>query len=101
MVLESLIFDNASYFNSIDVTQYALENGIKVKYYANYCPHGNGLEEYSNKILINNLKKIVATNHRDWHTNIFNALWVDRITPKFSIQNYAYFLVYGKESVIQ
>ena len=42
-VPKSLVFDNASYFNSIDVTQYALEKGIKKKYFVNYYSQGNGL----------------------------------------------------------
>ena len=42
-VPDSLAFDNASYFKSIDLTQYALEKGIKVKYSTNYYPQGNGL----------------------------------------------------------
>ena len=42
----------------------------------------------------------MATNHRDWHINIFNALRADRITPKFAIGNSPYFLVYGKELVL-
>ena len=37
-VPKNLVFDNASYFNSIDLTQYALEKGFKVKYSANYYP---------------------------------------------------------------
>ena len=79
-VPESLVFDNASYFNSIDLTQYALEKGIKVKYSANYYPQGNGLAESSNKNLINILKKTMATHHKDWHTKLLIALWADQIT---------------------
>ena len=37
-VPETLFFENASYFNSIDLTQYSLEKGIKVKYSTNYYP---------------------------------------------------------------
>ena len=97
---EYLGFYNASYFNSIDLTQYALENGIKVKYYANYYPQGNGLAESSNKNLINILKKTVASNHIDWHIKLFNALWENQITPKVSIGNSPYCLIYGRESVL-
>ena len=50
--------------------------------------------------MINILKKNVATHHKDWHTNLFNALWEDQITPKVSIRNYHYFLVYSKEYVL-
>ena len=95
-----MVFDNTSYFNYVDITYYALENGIKVKYYANYYPQGNGLVESSNKIMINILKKTMATHHKDWHTNLFNSLWVDSITPKVSIGNSPYYLVYGKEFVL-
>ena len=35
---EYLVFDNASYFTSIDLTHYALEKGIKLKFPANYYP---------------------------------------------------------------
>ena len=42
----------------------------------------------------------MAENHRYWHTNIFNALWEDMITPKAAIGNSTYFLVYGKESIL-
>ena len=40
---EYLIFYNASYFTSIDLTSYALEKGIKLKFSSNYYPQGNGL----------------------------------------------------------
>ena len=92
-----MVFHNAYYFNSIDLTQYALEKGIKVKYSANYYPQGNGLEESSNNNMFNILKNIVANNHRDWHTKLFNALWEDRIAPKVSIGNSSYYFVHGKE----
>ena len=75
------MFDNASYFTSIDLRQYSLEKGIKVKYSANYYPQGNGLAESSNKNLINILKKTMATHHKDWHTKLLIALWADQITP--------------------
>ena len=94
-VPDSLVFDNASYFNSFDLTQYALEKGIKVKYSANYYPQGNGLAESSNNNLINILKKTVADSHKDQHTKLFNALWAYMITPKVSIGNSPYNLVYG------
>ena len=94
------IFDNAYYFTSIDLTIYALEKGIKLKFSANYYPQGNGLAESSNKNLINILKKIVASHHKDWHTQLYNALWEDWITPKVAIGSSLYCLVYGKESIL-
>ena len=35
-VLEYLVFDNASYFSSMKLTEFELENGIKIKYSTNY-----------------------------------------------------------------
>ena len=98
--LEYLNFDNASYFQSIDLTRYALEKGIKLKFSTNYYPQGNGIAEYSNKKLINILKKTIASHHKNWHTQLYNALWVDRITPKEAIGNSPYLLFYGKEEIL-
>ena len=66
-----LVFDNASYFQSIDLTIYALEKGIKLKFSTNYYPQDNGLAESSNKNLISILKKIVASHHKNWHTQLY------------------------------
>ena len=90
-----LIFDNATYFSSAKLTEYALDRGIKLKYSANYYPQGNGLAESSNKNLIKILKRTVANHHRNWHTALSNALWADRVTPKAAIGNSPFFLVYG------
>ena len=61
---EYLVFENASYLTSIDLTSYALEKGIKLKFSANYYPQENGIFESSNKNLINILKKTVASHHK-------------------------------------
>jgi hypothetical protein len=39
----SLVFDNATYFSSLKLSEYALEKGIILKYSANYYPQENGL----------------------------------------------------------
>ena len=74
---EYLVFGNPSYFTFIEHTSYALEKWMKLKFSANYYHQGNGLAESSNKNLINILKEIVASHHKDWHTHLHNALWVD------------------------
>ena len=74
---ECLVFYNASYFSSIDLTRYAIEKGIKLKFSANFYPQGNGLAESSNKNTINIPKKIVASHHKNWHTHLYNSLWTD------------------------
>jgi transposase InsO family protein len=97
---ECLVFDNASYFSSLDMNVYALEKGIKLKYSASYYPQGNGLVESTNKNLIKILKRTVSNNHKNWHTALFNALWADRVTPKEVIDNSPFFLVYGREAIL-
>ena len=54
----------------------------------------------TNKNLIKILKKIVNNNQRNWHLTLQNALWVDRVTPKSSIGNSPFFLVYEHESTM-
>ena len=48
-VSESLVFDNASYLSSGELTEFALEKGIRIRYLANHYPQGNGLAESTNK----------------------------------------------------
>jgi transposase InsO family protein len=62
-----LVFDNASYFSSTLLTEFALEKGIIIKYSTNYYPQGNGVVESTNKNLVRILKKIVTDNQRNWH----------------------------------
>jgi hypothetical protein len=93
---ESLVFNNAYYFSSMDLNFFSLEKGIKLEYYASYYPQGNGLVESTNKNLIKILKRIVSKNHKNWHTALFYALWEDRVTPKTTIGNSPFFLVYGR-----
>ena len=41
----ALMFDNALYFSSNAITEFALKRGFILKYSANYYPQGNGLVE--------------------------------------------------------
>ena len=79
---------------------FTLNFGIKFKYSANYYPQGNGLAESTNKNLINIIKKIVAQHQRSWHINFPLSLRVDRVTPKATINNSPFFLVYGQDSIL-
>ena len=95
----SLVFVNATYFSSIILTAFSHEKGIKLHYFANYYPQGNGLAESSNKNLIRILKKTMIENQKSWHSALPNALWADRVTPKTSLGVSPYTLVYGKEAI--
>ena len=96
----SLVFDNASYFSWIKLTEFSNEKGIKLHYFANYYPQGNGLAESTNKNIIRILKKTVIENQRSWHIALPDALWADRVTPNNSLGVSPYTLVYGKEVIL-
>ena len=70
----SLVFNNASYFSSIKLTEFANNKGMKLHYSANYYPQGNGLVDSTNKNLIRILKKSVIENQIGWHIALPNAL---------------------------
>ena len=56
------------------------------------------MAESSNKNLIRIIKMKIEDNQRCWHQKLRTALWVDRITPKRSIGNSPFMLIYGREA---
>jgi transposase InsO family protein len=62
---DCLVFDNTSYFSSLEMSEFSLEKGIKLKYSASYYPQSNGLAESTNKNLIKIIKRTVAENHKN------------------------------------
>jgi hypothetical protein len=99
-ILECLIFDNASYFSSLDMNVFSLEKGIKLKYSVIYYPQGNGLTKTTNKNLIKIIKRTMSKNHKNWHNELYKERWANRVTPKDSIGNSPFFLIYGRESIL-
>jgi hypothetical protein len=97
---ECLVFDNASYFSSLEMSDFALEKGMKLKYFASYYPQGNGLAESTNKNLIKIIKRMISENHKNWHNALLNAIWADRVTPKTIVGNSPFFLIYGREAIL-
>jgi transposase InsO family protein len=97
---DCLVFDNASYFSSLEMSDFTLEKGIKLKYSSSYYPQGNGLAESTNTNLIKIIKRTVSEDHKNWHNALFNAIWADRVTPKIVVGNSPFFLVYGRDTVL-
>jgi hypothetical protein len=58
------------------------------------------VEKSTNKNLVGILKKTNVDNQRNWNSSLHNALWADRVTPKKSIGNSPYFLVYEHEAIL-
>eukprot|EP00253_Pinus_taeda_P031038 PITA_31038 len=96
----ALIFENASYFSSLKLTEFAIDKSIHIRYASNYYPQGNGVAKSSNKNLTCIIRKSVTDNQRNWHNALTNALWADRVTPKVALGNSPYFLVYGQEAIL-
>lgn len=55
----SLVFDNATYFSSLILYDFALENGVILKNSANYYLQGNGFSKSTNNNLIYIIKKTI------------------------------------------
>lgn len=77
---------------------WALKNGVYLNNSSNYYPQDNGQAKSTNINLIRIIKRTIEDNQRTWHDKMKLALWVDRVTPKRSIGNSPYVLIYGKES---
>jgi hypothetical protein len=65
-----------------------------------YYPQGNGLDESSNKSLINIIKKVLDENKKSWHVHLRYALWENRIGTKKSIGMSHFQMVYGTNAVL-
>lgn len=64
-----------------------------------YYPQGNVLAEFSNKSLVNIIKKLLEDNKKTWNKKLVNSLWADRLTTKKSIGTSPYQRVYGMDDV--
>jgi transposase InsO family protein len=74
--------------------------GITLVHSTPYYPQGNGLEESSNKSLINIIKILLEDNKKAWDSNLKFSLWADRVTTKRSLGISPFHLVYGVEAII-
>ena len=45
-------------------------------------------------------RKTIARHHRNWNITLHNALWEDRVNPKYAIAKSPFFLVYGTEAIL-
>eukprot|EP00253_Pinus_taeda_P009638 PITA_09638 len=99
-ILDALIFDNASYFSSLKLTEFTINKSIHIRYPSTYYPQGNEVLEASNKNLIRIIRKSITDNQRNWHNALTNSLWADRVTPKVALENSPYSLIYGHEAIL-
>ena len=69
-----IITDNATSFGSKRMVEFYHRYQITLGHSTAYYPHGNGLAESSNKILVNIIKKLLEDNKKSWHTKLVHAL---------------------------
>lgn len=60
-----LIMENALYFSSSEIPAFFFDNGIQVGHSSDYFPQGKGYARFSNKNLINILKKLVPDSQKN------------------------------------
>jgi hypothetical protein len=53
----------------------------------------------SNKTLVRIIKKLLQDNKKAWHKKLIHALWDNIITPKRSITNSPFHIVYGTKAI--
>lgn len=97
--LQKIITDNYVSFKSKNVVDFCEKYHITLGNSIAYYPQGNGMVEYSNKSLINIINKVLELNRKNWHKNIINALWVNKVSNKKSIGMSPFQLVYGVDTI--
>ncbi|XP_070028768.1 uncharacterized protein [Nicotiana sylvestris] len=65
-----------------------------------YHPVGNGQAKSTNKVIINNLKKILEESKGNWPEVLPGVLWAYRTTTKTSTGETSFSLVYRVEALI-
>ena len=69
-----IITDNADAFKSKNMVDFYHKYHISLRNSTAYYPQGNGLDESSNKILVNIIKKLLEENKKSWHGKLVHAL---------------------------
>lgn len=72
-----IVADNATYFSSKEISTFCYEHGVSLAHSSNYFPQGNSQVESINKNLVVVMKKLMDDSPREWHKNLYEALWAD------------------------
>jgi transposase InsO family protein len=94
-----IVTDNASTFKAEPLIKFCEQFGITLLHSTPYYPQGNGLEESSNKSLINIIKILLEDKKKAWDLVLKFALWADRVTTKRSLGVSPFQLVYRVEAI--
>ena len=97
---ETITVDNGQVFNSSRVKAFAQDHGIKLLNSTPYYAQANGQAESTNKIITNNIRKVVDNNPTCWDELLSEVFWAYRTSKRLSINITPYSLVYGHDTVI-
>ena len=97
---QTIIVDNGQAFNVSRVLVFSQDHGIKICNSTPYYAQANGQAESTNKIIKNNIRKVIDNNPTCWDELLSEALWAYRTSKRLSINTTPYSLVYGQDVVI-
>jgi hypothetical protein len=95
----NIVTDNVASFKDEPLVKFCEKYGFQLVHSTPYYPQGNGLEESSNKSLVNIIKKLLEDNKKAWDSKLKFSLWDDRATIKRSLDISPFQLVYGIEAI--
>ena len=96
----ALISDNGPQFNSKTFRRYCSELGIKNNYSTPAYPQGNGKAKATNKVILDGLKKRLCEVKEKWVNKLPHVLWSYRTTPRRSIGETPFSIMFRVEVVI-
>jgi hypothetical protein len=97
---QTIIVNNGLALNGSRVLAFAQDHGIKICNSTPYYAQANGQAESTNKIIKNNIRKVVDNNPTCWDELLLEVLWAYRTSKRLSINTTSYSLVYGHDAVI-
>lgn len=89
-----------NYRSSREVRDFAELYKIKLLNSSSYYAQANGQDKYSNKTLIELIKKKIENNPKRWHEILSEALWAHRISRHGATKVIPYELISGQEVVV-
>ena len=96
----ALISDNGLQFDSKAFRKYYSNLGIKNRYSTPAYPQGNAQAKTVNKVIVSGLKKRLDDAKGKWIEELPHVLWTYRTTPRKSIGETYFSMMYGAEAVI-
>ncbi|XP_026399847.1 uncharacterized protein LOC113295738 [Papaver somniferum] len=95
-----LVSDNGKQFDSGVIKNFCKNLSIRHNFSAPYYAQSNGQAESTNRVIMDNLKKMLEKEKGKWTEEFPGVLWSYRTTPKRYIGFSPFILTYGTEAVI-